>query len=47
MLLLINRRRVMGKYRNSLGFNIVAWATVVVTTVFSLANLFITLRPSP
>ena len=45
MLLLINRRRVMGKYRNSLGFNIVAWTTVVITTIFSLTNLYLTLFP--
>ncbi len=30
MLILINRRRVMGRYRNSLGDNIVGWATTVV-----------------
>jgi NRAMP (natural resistance-associated macrophage protein)-like metal ion transporter len=30
MLILINRRRVMGKYRNTLWDNIVAWATTVV-----------------
>ena len=45
MLILINRRRVMGKYRNSLGFNIIAWTTVVVTTIFSLTNLYLTLFP--
>ena len=30
MLILINRRRVMGRYRNSLWDNIVGWATTVV-----------------
>lgn len=30
MLILINRRRVMGKYRNTLGDNVVGWATTVV-----------------
>lgn len=30
MLILINRRRVMGKYRNTLWDNIVAWATTVI-----------------
>ena len=30
MLILINRRRVMGKYRNTLWDNVVAWATTVV-----------------
>jgi NRAMP (natural resistance-associated macrophage protein)-like metal ion transporter len=45
MLLLINRRRVMGHYRNSLVLNIIAWTTVIVTTIFSLVNLYITLFP--
>jgi Mn2+/Fe2+ NRAMP family transporter len=45
MLLLINRRRVMGKYRNSLVLNMIAWTTVVVTTLFSLFNLYLTLFP--
>lgn len=36
MLLLINRRRVMGKYRNGLGFNIVAWTTTVIAAALSL-----------
>ena len=30
MLILINRRRVMGKYRNTLWDNVVAWATTVI-----------------
>ena len=30
MLILINRRRVMGKYRNSLWDNVVGWATTVI-----------------
>ncbi len=45
MLLLVNRRRVMGRYRNSLGFNVIAWITVIVTTIFSLVNLYLTLFP--
>ena len=45
MLLLINRRRVMGKYRNGPAFNIVAWGTVIITTAFSLTNLYLTLFP--
>lgn len=36
MLLLINRRRVMGQYRNSLGHNIVAWTTTIVAAGLSL-----------
>jgi NRAMP (natural resistance-associated macrophage protein)-like metal ion transporter len=43
MLLLINRRRVMGTYRNSVGFNVVAWATTIITALFSLTNLALTL----
>jgi NRAMP (natural resistance-associated macrophage protein)-like metal ion transporter len=30
MLILINRRRVMGKYRNTLWDNIIAWATTII-----------------
>ncbi len=36
MLILINRRRVMGQYRNSLGYNIVAWTTTLVAAGLSL-----------
>ncbi|HYB01761.1 MAG TPA: divalent metal cation transporter [Ktedonobacteraceae bacterium] len=33
IILLINNRRLMGRYVNNLGLNIIAWATVVVITV--------------
>ncbi len=36
MLILMNRRRVMGRYRNSLGYNIVAWVTTIVAAGLSL-----------
>ncbi len=36
MLILINRRRVMGRYRNGLSLNIVAWVTTVVAASLSL-----------
>jgi Mn2+/Fe2+ NRAMP family transporter len=36
MLVLINRRRVMGRYRNRLGMNVVAWATTAVAAALSL-----------
>ncbi len=36
MLILINRRRVMGKYRNSLWDNVVGWATTVVAGSLAL-----------
>lgn len=36
MLLLINRRRLMGKYCNSLGYNIIAWATTIIAATLSL-----------
>ena len=42
MLLLINNRKLMGKYVNNLTFNVIAWATVVVVgalTVVSTAQL--------
>jgi len=33
IILLINNRRLMGRYVNNLGLNIIAWATVAVITV--------------
>jgi Mn2+/Fe2+ NRAMP family transporter len=30
MLLLVNNKRIMGKYTNNLAFNVIAWATVVI-----------------
>src|SRR5438034_11664243 len=32
IILLVNNRRLMGRYVNRLGFNIIAWATVIVIT---------------
>jgi len=37
MLLLINDKRLMGNYRNSTTFNIIAWATVVLVIILTLA----------
>ena len=37
MLLLINDKRLMGKYRNSRFFNIIAWSTVIITIALTLA----------
>jgi NRAMP (natural resistance-associated macrophage protein)-like metal ion transporter len=37
MLLLVNRKRLMGAYTNSRTFNIIAWVTVVVMIVLTLA----------
>jgi NRAMP (natural resistance-associated macrophage protein)-like metal ion transporter len=39
MLLLINKKELMGEYRNSYFFNIVAWATVVIVIGLSTALL--------
>ncbi len=36
ILILINRRRVMGRYRNRFGLNLIAWVTTVVAAVLSL-----------
>src|SRR6266436_4693958 len=33
IILLINNRRLMGRYVNKLGFNIISWTTVVVITI--------------
>ena len=45
MLLLINDKRLMGKYRNSKFFNIIAWSTVVIVIALTLAltiTIFVT-----
>jgi Mn2+/Fe2+ NRAMP family transporter len=39
MLLLVNDRRIMGKYRNGLIMNILSWLTVAVIAFLSLAML--------
>ena len=43
MLLLVNKKELMGKYVNSKAYNVIAWVTTVVMTVLSLA-WFWTLR---
>jgi len=45
MLILINDKRLMGQYRNSKFFNIVAWATVVVTITLTLLFTVLTFFP--
>ena len=42
MLILINDKRLMGQYRNSKFFNIVAWLTVAVTVALTLAFTVLT-----
>jgi len=37
MLLLINKKELMGEYTNSRLFNVVAWSTTVIVVVLSLA----------
>jgi NRAMP (natural resistance-associated macrophage protein)-like metal ion transporter len=43
MLLLINRPRLMGSYTNSLAFNAIAWATVIIVGVLTVVSTFQTL----
>jgi Mn2+/Fe2+ NRAMP family transporter len=43
MLLLVNKKDLMGEYVNSRVYNVVAWATTVIMTALSLA-WFWTLR---
>jgi NRAMP (natural resistance-associated macrophage protein)-like metal ion transporter len=51
ILLLVNRRELMGEYVNTLTFNIVAWATavamIVLTLVLSYTAIFHSGSPSP
>ena len=46
MLKLINKHELMGKFTNSILFNVVAWATAFVVTGLTLVYLFISLRHS-
>jgi len=47
MLLLINRRDLMGEYVNTRGFNIVAWTTSVVVIILTIILVYATLaQPS-
>jgi Mn2+/Fe2+ NRAMP family transporter len=36
MLLLINRKDLMGKHTNSPWFNIIAWATAIIVSILSV-----------
>ena len=40
MLLLINKRELMGRYVNSRFFNIIAWLTTIMMIVLTLMMLF-------
>ncbi|MGA8152920.1 MAG: Nramp family divalent metal transporter [Terriglobales bacterium] len=44
MLLLVNKKELMGEYVNSRIYNIIAWATTVIMTLLTIAYLW-TLRP--
>jgi Mn2+/Fe2+ NRAMP family transporter len=41
MLLLVNKRDLMGKHVNSRAFNVIAWVTAAVMIALSLAMLFL------
>jgi NRAMP (natural resistance-associated macrophage protein)-like metal ion transporter len=43
IILLINNRRLMGRHVNKLGFNIIAWTTVIVITILILLLLLSTI----
>jgi NRAMP (natural resistance-associated macrophage protein)-like metal ion transporter len=51
ILLLVNRRDLMGEYVNTLAFNIVAWVTaifmIILTLVLSYTAIFQTAAPAP
>jgi Mn2+/Fe2+ NRAMP family transporter len=47
MLVLVNRADLMGEWRNSWGFNAVAWATVGVMIVLTLALVYLGLTGAP
>lgn len=45
-LLLINNKRLMGQFTNSITFNVIAWATVVLVSALTLISLATLLVPS-
>jgi len=45
MLLIVNKRRIMGNFVNSTAFNIIAWITVAVVVMLSIVLLVTTLFP--
>ncbi|MBE3566413.1 MAG: Nramp family divalent metal transporter [Thermogemmatispora sp.] len=45
IILLVNNRRLMGRHRNSLLFNIFGWATVLFVSVLTLILLIVNLLP--
>ncbi len=46
MILLCNDRRLMGRYVNGRGYNIVAWITAIVMTVLTLLIVVTTIFPN-
>jgi Mn2+/Fe2+ NRAMP family transporter len=40
MLLLINKRELMGKYTNSRLFNLIAWVTTIVVIVMTVGSIW-------
>ncbi len=46
MLLLINNKRLMGAWTNSLAFNVIAWTTVIVVATLTLISIVTSLFPS-
>ncbi|MFQ5664169.1 MAG: Nramp family divalent metal transporter [Terriglobia bacterium] len=47
MLVLVNRRDLMGEWRNSRGFNVVAWATAGAMILLTLALVYLAVRGLP
>jgi len=45
MVVLVNRRRIMGEFTNSLTLNVVAWVTIVAVVVLSVAMAVTSLLP--
>jgi Mn2+/Fe2+ NRAMP family transporter len=42
---LVNKKRIMGEFINSNGYNYIVWATVVILTLLTAALLFTTVLP--
>ncbi len=45
MLIMVNKRSLMGEHVNSLTFNIIAWATAIIVGALTLLSVYQSLAP--
>ena len=45
MLIMVNKRSLMGEHVNNLAFNIIAWSTAVIVGALTLLSVYESLAP--